>query len=214
MSGNKSGKQVESCATGPNGDGLKAPQEDWIEKEAIRISEGVRARLSNRDNVGAEEEHFLEWTKALSKHFTIQYKVLLLAKEYDGPKFPAKVESRDKDTYERALSDSYLTLEGFIGLTKYLRVMREVADFLAGTIESFSDADLQKILLRTRSLLETEFAFQITTRLKDEDGKQVKDGANGQGRDHYEVPVMNEFEKTVCQELEAIVRREGRLAVW
>lgn len=218
MLSRKSGKKVESCASRPNGEGLKGPQQDRIEKEAIRICEEIRARLDNRDNDRAEQERILEWTKTLSKHYTIEYKFLLLAKAFDGPKFPAKVQSRDQ-TYERALSENYLTLEGFIRLMRYSTVMGEVALLFAETSESFSDADLKKILVRTQSLLEHDFAFQIATRLEDENGNEVKDGANGYGgdrsdQDYYEVPVLNHFEETVRQELEAIVRREGRLAIW
>jgi len=218
MRSKESSKKVESCASGPTGEELKASQEDRIEKEARRICEGVRARLNSPENDRAEQEHFLEWTKSLTKYFTIEYKILLLAKEFDGPKFPAKVQSRD-ESYEHALAESYLTLAGYIGLTKYFRLVGEVASVFAETSKSFSDADLKKILLRTRSLLENEFAFQIAARLQDEDGNEVKDGANGQGgdrshKDYYEVPVLNDFEETVREELEAIVRREGRLAIW
>lgn len=225
----KKGRNIVGCMfVGQKEDGLNSPKqgrvrkEDRIEEEAMRICKEVRAHLKARQNDPSAKEDALDFIKALAGKSTISCKVQFYSRKSDNPIYPKRLKpAKDKLKDGIPREEDHRTLEDFLCFIRYLDIVTKARELAQESKESFSDKDREKLAVKVASRLRNDFSYTIKRRLEDRNGNLIHNIKHGQERmgaringDCYEVPELNDFERAIRKQIENIVRRKARLAIW
>lgn len=183
-----------------------------IMREATKFYECARAYILAHRNGQDSKEFAQDFINSLSESFSITYKVLFYVKDHHPPVYPKRLREKESDDSDESMSDSYYTLEQFLSFMRYLGAIAKLKELAEVHSTKFNEEELEEICEAAYSRLHEDIFHGVQCRFEDLNGTPIE--KEQRGKNWYEVPKLNSFEKAVRKELESIVRRKARLAIW